>query len=116
MATVNTPAVLRGGKAAERAARDALASLSANLPPAPDSFEHGAQYRVRLTRSVPAGAGGSAPSPPIRPIRLRDVWMIDPVNWLLDSGDIFEGDERVDHFEFSEIRIDAGLKESWFRF
>jgi hypothetical protein len=58
MATVNTPAVLRGGKAAERAARDALASLSANLPPAPDSFEHGAQYRVRLTRSVPAGAGG----------------------------------------------------------
>ncbi len=47
---------------------------------------------------------------------LRDVWAIDPGEWLLSSGDVYDGTTRVDHVEFSELRLDAGLKESWFRF
>jgi outer membrane lipoprotein-sorting protein len=47
---------------------------------------------------------------------LRDIWGIDPRDWLLRRGDVFEGDQRVDHVEFTNIRTDVGLKESWFRF
>jgi outer membrane lipoprotein-sorting protein len=47
---------------------------------------------------------------------LRDVWVFDPSTWLLVAGDVFDGEERVDHFEISEFKIDTGLKESLFRF
>jgi len=57
-------------------------------------------------RYRPAGAAGF----------LRDVWSIDPAGWLLASGDVFDGDTRVDHIQFSDIHLDTGLEESWFRF
>jgi outer membrane lipoprotein-sorting protein len=47
---------------------------------------------------------------------LRDVWFIDPQSWLLARGDVYDGVARVDHFEFGDIRLDQGLKESWFHF
>jgi hypothetical protein len=54
------------------------------------------------------------PSPSDHP--LRDVWGIDPREWLLTSGDVFDGEVRVDHIEISEIHVDTGIKESWFHF
>jgi outer membrane lipoprotein-sorting protein len=57
-------------------------------------------------RYRPAGAAGF----------LRDLWSIDPAGWLLAGGDVFDGETRVDHIEFSDIHRDTGLKESWFRF
>jgi hypothetical protein len=58
----------------------------------------------------------SASSAPLHHTRLRDVWTVNPKDWLLVSGDVYDGTERVDHFEFSEVQVDTGLKESWFRF
>jgi outer membrane lipoprotein-sorting protein len=57
-------------------------------------------------RYRPAGATGF----------LRDVWSIDPSQWLLAGGDVFDGDTRVDHIRFSDVQLNTGLKESWFRF
>ena len=47
---------------------------------------------------------------------LRDIWFIDPALWLIAAGDVFDGDTRVDHIEFSAIRVDTGLPEGGFRF
>jgi hypothetical protein len=47
---------------------------------------------------------------------LRDVWAVDLGEWLLAWGDVFDGQTRVDHVEFSQIRVDQGTKASWFRF
>jgi hypothetical protein len=66
----------------------------------------GEPHLLLEVRYRPAGASGF----------LRDVWSIDPAEWLLASGDVFDGDNRVDHIEFSNIHLDTGLKESWFRF
>jgi hypothetical protein len=47
---------------------------------------------------------------------LRDLWAVDEGEWLLASGDVFDGETRVDHVEFSQIRVDQGTPESWFHF
>ena len=47
---------------------------------------------------------------------LRDIWFIDAAEWLIAAGDVFDGDARVDHIEFSAIRVDTGLPEGGFRF
>jgi outer membrane lipoprotein-sorting protein len=47
---------------------------------------------------------------------LRDVWIIDPRTWLLVGGDVFDGAQRVDHFEISDLKVDRGLPESFFHF
>jgi outer membrane lipoprotein-sorting protein len=54
--------------------------------------------------------------PPDAAGSLRDVWYVDPHTWLLARGNVFEGETQVDHFEITDIRIDQGLGERWFRF
>ncbi len=54
--------------------------------------------------------------PPGAASALRDVWTINPSEWLLTSADIFDGETRVDHVEFTEVRLNTGLKDDWFRF
>ena len=41
---------------------------------------------------------------------LRDVWAVDEKEWLLSSGDVFDGDVRVDHVQFTQVRVDQGTR------
>lgn len=65
------------------------------------------EHRLLLeVRYLPSGAS----------VPLRDVWSVDSAKWLLAGGDVFEGQNRVDHVEFSEVHLNPGLKPGWFRF
>lgn len=47
--------------------------------------------------------------------RVREVYRVDPVRWILVEADIFEDETRVDHILFREVNLDPGLTDSWFR-
>jgi hypothetical protein len=87
-----------------RAMRERLA-----LPGSSASLKAGSPQEPLITLEVLYRPPGSS-------TRLRDVWVVDPREWLLVSGDVFDGETRVDHIQFAEIRPDRGLSEDWFRF
>lgn len=45
----------------------------------------------------------------------RELYRFDPRLWVLLEHEVYEGGERVDHTRFAEIRLNPGLKDSWFR-
>jgi hypothetical protein len=46
---------------------------------------------------------------------MREVYRIDPQRWVLLEGDVFEGETRVDHVRFYEIKLDTGVRDGWFK-
>jgi len=86
-----------------RAIRDRMAQQGSSAELRAGPGDHRLLLEVRYR---PSGGGGP----------LRDVWSLDDQNWLLVSGDVFEGTQRVDHFEISDLKIDRGLAESFFHF
>jgi outer membrane lipoprotein-sorting protein len=76
-------------------------SSSTVQKPAPD----GPNVRLEVRYHSPADG---------RP--LRDEWTIDPRTWLLIVGEVYDGEQRVDRFEITEIKTDRGLPVSMFRF
>jgi outer membrane lipoprotein-sorting protein len=47
---------------------------------------------------------------------LRDVWTIDPRTWLLVGGEVYDGEQRVDRFEITDLKTDRGLPLAMFHF
>ncbi len=45
----------------------------------------------------------------------REYYRFDPRLWVLLEHDMYEDEVHVDHTRFSEIRLNPGLKDSWFR-
>jgi outer membrane lipoprotein-sorting protein len=45
---------------------------------------------------------------------VREVYAIDPAQWVLVSGTVYEGDTRVEQVSFREIRLDTGKPDSFF--
>lgn len=46
---------------------------------------------------------------------VREHYWIDAKLWGMVGGDMFEDDQRVDHISFSEIRLDTGVADGWFK-
>jgi hypothetical protein len=84
------------GKFRERSARpDARVTLA----PHPDP---NAPYALTLTYSE-----GGKP--------MRELYAIDPHDWFMVEGDVYEAGARVDHVLFRDVKLNPGLKDSWFK-
>jgi outer membrane lipoprotein-sorting protein len=52
---------------------------------------------------------------PDRGMRVREVYSLDPHQWIIVEGAVYEDDTRVEHVTFQEIKLDTGLNDGWFR-
>jgi len=46
---------------------------------------------------------------------MREVLRVDPVRWLVQEREIFEGATCVDRAVFHDWKVNGGLKDGWFR-
>jgi outer membrane lipoprotein-sorting protein len=46
---------------------------------------------------------------------IREVYRIEARRWVMMQGDVYENEVRVHHIVFRDIRLNTGVKDSWFK-
>lgn len=46
---------------------------------------------------------------------MREIYWIDPQQWVIVEGAVYEDEVRIEHVVFREIKLDTGKADSWFR-
>ena len=46
---------------------------------------------------------------------VREVYTIEPQRWIMVEGSTYEGDARVEHVLFQDVKLDTGVEDGWFR-
>ncbi len=80
--------------------------------------EHAGRPGARAT--VAAHASAEAPYEVIltyseQGTQWRGVYHIGSRHWVMVEGEVYEGQTRVDHIVFREIKLNTGVRDRWFR-
>jgi outer membrane lipoprotein-sorting protein len=46
---------------------------------------------------------------------MREIYRIDPRLWVMTEGQVFEDETRVEHIVFSDIKLNTGVSDGWFK-
>jgi outer membrane lipoprotein-sorting protein len=46
---------------------------------------------------------------------VREVYSLDPQQWLIVEGAVYEDNTRVEHVDFRSIKLNTGKPDAWFR-
>jgi outer membrane lipoprotein-sorting protein len=46
---------------------------------------------------------------------IREVYALDPHQWVIVEGELYEDNVRVEHVVFRDIKLDTGVAPDWFR-
>jgi outer membrane lipoprotein-sorting protein len=46
---------------------------------------------------------------------VREVYSLDPREWVIVEGELYEDQTRVEHIVFRNIKFDTGISTGWFR-